>query len=344
MFEILSRSVFAPLRALLYTGSLPLILAFSLSGCDPCAGVLSCGTPELNHQGEVYRAFLDGPAPNIRVQFSRTEGILLEEPVIETFSDSSGSFRFDVPAEETGNVRGTLRFFYRDSVLVHTVEDVEIATTSGGDSRFLGRYYVPYPHLGTIGRVFRRSNGEPIAGIQAEFIRESGIQIVPNPYRSVSDEAGNFPLWPEVLSIGKVVGDLSLTDPVTGDVRTIEGVVLETQERAYPQPIIGQWGIGPHLPFIGQALYADDGRPAADIQVDVRRISGIEIEPSSYTATTTYWGGFGLQPVPLDVGSVTLEITFRPPAPARPTVVEYTLTTSEEDEPPRLIETWLVAR
>jgi hypothetical protein len=316
-----------------------------LFGCDPCWGVQSCGAAQLRYSGHLLDSYLQAPVANARVEFVPAPGSRQSDP-ISARTDSLGFFTLDSPADAAGEVRGELRVFFEDTAQVDLIPSLQISTSpTEADVRTLGTFVVDWPHFEAAGQLYYRSTGEVASNIEVEFRRVDGIQIAPATYVTRTDSEGFFPLRPEPLAVsGAVIGDLIIRPPSPMRWDTIHGIRLEANLKHDPSPLVGRWGIGPHLPYVGQVLWGDTGEPASGITVGVRRVGGILIEPSSYEATTNEWGGFHLGPIPESVGAVDLELTFHRPAPEAPIVYPYTLNTMEKDSGVVLIETWVIPR
>jgi hypothetical protein len=211
------------------------------------------------------------------------------------------------------------------------------------DRRYFGFWLVAYPYFAGIGQLYHRGTGVPARGVEVEFRRTGGVPIDPEPYVVRSDSFGNFPLRPVAHAAGEVVGDLIIRAPGASPI-TVPGVRFSTQTTHAPFPIVGRWGIGVHLPYLGRALFADSGLPATGTRVRVRRVGGIQITPADYTDTINEWGGFHLGPAAASEGDVEVEITFTPPAPYREVVYRYTLRATQQEMGPTVAETWLIPR
>jgi 5-hydroxyisourate hydrolase-like protein (transthyretin family) len=324
-------------------GLLALLVPFA-SACDPCFGVAACGATQIRYEGTLVRAFDGGPAEGIRVEFQRTGGGQIEPAVIVAHTDSAGHFRLVANADPQ-QVEGTLRFFFGETLPVDSVAGVVLASTrSSRDLRHLGRWVIPYPHFETVGNLFFRATGEPAQGVEVEFRRTGGVRVAPEIHRVTSDAFGNFSLRLGALELGEVVGDLIIRPAAPLTSRTVENLRFSSTLSPTGNALVGRFGLGPHLPFLGRAIWNDTGEGAAGIEVRITRTGGIAVEPNSYVTQTNAFGAFNLDPRPLAAGVVTFELVFRSPGSQPYATYEFTVATSDDDVSHVLRETWVIPR
>lgn len=320
------------------TLALPLLAACT----DPCTGVASCGEPVLRYRGQLVERYSGVPADSVRIEFVRTSGADTGPSPIVAYTDAQGRFELRGEAAEHGQVAGMLRVVYWDTLVVED-RPITLATArSRGEVRDLGEWRIRHPHFSTYGQLFFRGSGELARGVEIEFRRTGGIPVEPELYVARSDSFGNFPLRPQPLDIGEVVGDVTIRPGGGLSPRTIRDVRFSSYVGDDPNPYLVRWGIGPHLPRIGQVVYQDTGLPAAGIPFEFRRTGGIPVDPVTFSGTTNEWGGFGLDPAPLAEGELIGEITFRPPAPYSEVTYTARLETTNEDVPPSIVFTWVI--
>jgi 5-hydroxyisourate hydrolase-like protein (transthyretin family) len=329
-------------RLLGLSALLTLLVPFT-SACDPCFGVTACGATQIRYEGVLVRGFDGAPAEGIRVEFERTGGGLMEPGLIVAHTDSAGRYRLVADADPA-QVEGTLRFFFGDALPVDSVTGVLLSSTrSSRDLRHLGTRVIPYPHFETVGNVFYRATGEPARGVEVEFRRTGGVRVVPEVHRVTSDSFGNFSLRLGALELGEVVGNLTIRPAAPLASRTVENLRFSSTLAPTGNTLVGRFGIGPHLSYLGRVVWNDTGAGAADIEVEVRRTGGIDVDPGSYVTRTNSFGVFNLDPRPLAPGGVTFQLVFQRTG-AQPATYDFTVATSDEDLSHVLIETWVIPR
>jgi hypothetical protein len=93
--------------------------------------------------------------------------------------------------------------------------------------RFLGLWGVG-PSLRYLGRILRADTDAPIADAVVEFQRTSGIAVAPSVLTSRTIASGLFPLAPNPLDTGEVVGNLTIRPPAPFRDTTFTGIRLRT--------------------------------------------------------------------------------------------------------------------
>lgn len=338
-----ARRASGPRRFWFGAGAVTALVAPLLAACtDPCAGVASCGDPMLRYRGQLVERYSGDAADSVRVEFVRTSGADTGAAPIVTYTDAQGRFELRGEAAEHGQVAGRLRVVYWDTLVVEDRPITFATARSRGEVRDLGEWRIRHPHFSTYGQLFFRGSGELARGVEIEFRSTGGIPVDPEVYVARSDSFGNFPLRPQPLDIGEVVGDLTIRPGGGLSERVIRDVRFSSFIGDDPNPYLMRVGIGPQLPWIGHVVYQDTGLPAAGIRWEFRRTGGIPVDPETFSGTTNEWGGFGLDPAPLAEGELEGEVTFYPAAPYGEVTYEARLPTASDDRPPSIFFTWVI--
>lgn len=321
-----------------------LLLIVSASGCDPCAGVAECGGPAIRYRGELIESHSGKSLADAKLVFVSTAGVA-PAGALEARTDSRGQFTLAGSGTSAGELVGRIEVLFDDGTVVDTIAGLRLPTLlSPGDSRYLGRWLVGWPHFEAYGQLYRRAGGQVASGVEVEFRRTGGIQVEPDTFVVTTDASGNFALRPRPLAArGELVGDLIIRPAAPLNPITVRGLRLPVHVDADPNPFVGRWGIGPSLPFVGRAVWPN-GDPAAGVEVRFQRTGGILVEPESYVETTNEHGTFSLGPLPLESGVVDFTLTFTPPAPLQAITYPYSLRTTDEEQAITLIETWVLPR
>ena len=103
---------------------------------------------------------------------------------------------------------------------------------------------------------------------------------------------------------------------------------------------LATYGVGPHLPYFG--FVHAQGRGIAGVQVEARRVGGIEASPPVVTSTSDANGIFSLTGfVPRSTGNLLVDLIFRPPAPYAAFIIRgVSLQAIDQDSGPRFIAIW----
>lgn len=316
-----------------------------LSGCDPCSGVLSCDTDrDIRYEGEVGLKFTGEPGRGIPVVFIRSGGVQTRQDTIRTQTDSLGRFSIETVAVGGGQVTGELVVTPPGAGPNGPLSPVRVPiglapSRANSDVRYLGRIAVPHLYFGNFGELFYRggplyaTEGVFARNVEVELRRTGGVPIAPDPYVVRSNGAAQFPLEPQPLEHGELVFDLVLRPPAPYRPVTLSGLRMATRftEQAAPNLAV-RAGLGPHLPYVGALFFGDSQQPAVGTEVEFRRTGGIRLAQESYRTVVNPFATFSLGPVPLEAGTVTADLIFRPPAPyATVTIRNVTLQTTEEN-------------
>jgi len=158
---------------------------------------------------------------------------------------------------------------------------------------------------------FDRPRRAPLAGVQVEFQRTGGVQTTAERFTAVSRADGriSFPIRP--LAAGTLQGRLIFRAPIPSTPETLL-VALPTFDDDGGR-FFGVVAAGAYLPYFGIVSVGPVG--LAGVKVDVKRVGGIQVSPADYTIETRAGGIFPLDPIPLALGEVIVDLTIRPPAP-----------------------------
>jgi hypothetical protein len=312
---------------------LPSLLVLVLAACDPCAGMAACGKTRISYEG-VLSQVAEYPVEDIRVEFFPTGGVPIDPPILIGRPNARGQFRLEGWAAEAGEVEGVVRFFPEDGGPAEAFSGIRLRPTDAAGNVFhLGTWRVIGNRLAAIGQLFQRADFSPTVGAEIEFRRVSGPRLQPDTFVVRSDANGRFPLRSQAAAAGEVVADLVVRPRPPYNAFTIRGVRTSTRfiERV-GEEVVGIWGVGPYLPYIGILVFGDTGEQALGVEVEFRRTGGIATQPQGYVTRVREGGIFGSGTVvPLEYGELIGEIVVRPPAPYRSfTIPNIRLQTIEE--------------
>ncbi|HEV2733681.1 MAG TPA: hypothetical protein VGV85_02545 [Longimicrobiaceae bacterium] len=301
---------------------LSLFMLVLAAACDPCAGIGTCVEPQLRYTGVVTSLLPDYPAREVRVEFVRRSGVGLADTRITAVSDSAGVFVLEGRAQAEGTVTGDLVFYPPSPIAPVTIGGVEMSTARApGELRRLGTWRIEYPFFAYKGVLFHRNNGQPPArGIEVEFRRTGGIPVFPDTFTVVADSLGRFDLKPKSTVTGEVTGDLAVRLLPPFQPYVIRGIRLSTMtiprlDSLIPVPI----GYG--LPYTALLTWESTGKPAAGVEVELRRTGGVRIHPQPYVVRADAFGTVLLSPAPLESGELVADVVVRLPQPRGEAVI-----------------------
>lgn len=284
-----------------------------------------------------YRGTTDTRASKAEVTFRRTGGVALlpgADTVTRATTDAGGRATVLSPSQVAaafGEIIGDLTVKLPGDLGTSVITGVRIQNSyKYKDATQIVRYAVG-PNLDYAIRVFNRATAAPQPNTRVTFTRTGGVATSPTTVTGVTDATGTWLLRLRPLAQGEVVGTLVLAPPAPARPDTLRNVRIATFDDNAGR-LFANLNVGPYFNYYG--FVRANGRGLAGVQVTVRRTGGINITPATYTFTTGPEGIVFLNPVPLAVGEVILEIQFRPPAPYTAfTVKNLRLTTLEKDFP-----------
>lgn len=161
------------------------------------------------------------------VTYRRTSGIRTDP---ETFVDPINSFgrsRIQMAALDSGDVVIDIDVRLGEPYGTETIRGVRFTSRNSDEQILLGPRSVGrwFPQFGI---VRDRDTDQPITGAQISFRRTAGIAIQPDPFSIAVNADGSFPIRPQPLGDGEVVGDLTISPPAPYRDTVITGLRLQT--------------------------------------------------------------------------------------------------------------------
>jgi hypothetical protein len=169
-------------------------------------GAQAFGLAELR-----YRTTQSRVAPGAGFTFERVAGVQTLAPVFAGAIKDPGFAVVQLGTTTTGTVTTRVEVKLGEPYGTDTVT-IQVPSAEDDSLRFLGTYIVGrwFPY---IAQVLDSATHQPIPGATAKFTRTSGVDITPNPYTVTPGTDGIFPLRPQPLADGEVIGDLTLQLP-----------------------------------------------------------------------------------------------------------------------------------
>jgi hypothetical protein len=196
------------------------------------------------------------------------------------------------------------------------------------------------PSSAYIGRFASRATGLPVSGVRVSFKQTGGIPIGNPNFTAVSNDGGEFVFQLYPRAVGTIIGDLTIRPPAPDTGFVVSGIRLDTFDGEGVR-FFRQWGVGLHLPWLG--IVHAKGTGIANVEVEARRVGGIQATPSVLTVRSDENGFFplyGFAPANT-AGNLIVDLTFRPPAPYQSFVIRnVALATFSVDSDGRFVGLW----
>lgn len=307
--------------------------------------------PYFAYHGEL---FLPGTGERIRgaqVTFRRTGGVRLygaawRSDRYSAISDRAGRFTMfhGVYSSEIGELRGDLTVRPAGADRSYEVKGVRLVSTQVANAPITVIALPVGPALNWVGEFYYRDTGEPASGVLVEFRQTGGVPVQPANFTATTNDLGRVLLNPHPQEEGEVVFELRLELPAPYHQATLSGLRMQTNAEAEFQ-LLGSWGVGAHLAYVGELLWADTYLPAEGVEVEFRRTGGIEVTPDTFIVHTDTGGRFPLSPRPLEqTGDVTFELVVRPGEGSEPFIIGGLSFSPHEEDAARLYGVWTVPR
>ena len=180
---------------------------------------------------------------------------------------------------------------------------------------------------------FRSGNG--VAGVELIFQRTDGIEIVEPEGRVRTDGDGLFEYRAGAREAGSVTFSVTVRPGSMFPGYTVDDVTMTTSAVRGEGNPLGRWLANPYLAFVGEVRLLDTREVVGPGgQVTFVRRGGIGIVPDSIVTTLDEYGRFLVNPDPLGVGEVIVDVTIRHVDLDRPrTVNGIRVSTRHMDDP-----------
>lgn len=248
-----------------------------------------------------------------KIEFRRTGGVRVRDPVFEWAIDGNGAFRIAPTPLEDGEVVGdlTLRLPspYRDT----TLTNVRLATFRTDENRFAGFFRVANPRaiVRSVVQLYERATRRPLVDAEVEFQPRSGpVSIV---LTGRTDAAGVVGFVAGATAEGLVEGDLLVRPRAPLPADRLNGIRLVAADDDSVRLAAVEL-VGASLLYIG--LVADEAnRPITGGRIEFRRTGGIRVRDELFEWPIDGNAAFRVAPTPLEDGEVVGDLTLRLPAP-----------------------------
>jgi len=304
--------------------ALPLAL---VTGCDPCAGTLTCSTsPRVTVTGNVVSHVNGAPVAGARVELRVTtaDGT---PGVASATTDAQGLWEASVPAADEGAAAAQITITSPQASSYYVAGIPVRASRKNGDATSVG-IWTDMPFVRHLATVLHQS--VPLVGAQVNFVVRSGPALVSAQTSGTTNGAGIFELDFSSQSLGQLVGDLTVTHPTLARPLIYRGYSITLDCRfGIPAPT-GTIGVGKSLTYAGELVFRGTGAKAPGVGVEFQRTGGLATKAERALATTDQTGFFVLDIAPESEdaeGEVIGDLTFRPTATAPTTYKNVHLAT-----------------
>ncbi len=265
-----------------------------------------------------------------RVDFLPLEPSNPASPGAATSGD--GRWEISLPSGAgADSVRGVFRVAAPGELPYHT-DTVTVHAFSHGGGQELGRW-TSAPFFAWTGEL-RFPDGQPREAV-VTFTRNGGGAAVPEKLSVEADRFGRFFFQLDLQQADAVVGSFRIEHPDMPAPVTIQDVRMPFKYRDEALPLDRVLRVGPSLEYVGRLWRRRAGEhvPAEGVEMELRRIGGIEVFPDVKRSTTVDWGGFNLVLGTYQTGTVVGELSgFLPPANERVVLDTLALATFDTDE------------
>jgi hypothetical protein len=157
----------------------------------------------------------------------RTAGIQTDPEALVDTINGFGRSKIQMAALDSGEVTLDLEVRLGEPYGTEFIRGVRISSRNSDDQILYGSVSVGrwFPQIGL---VRDRDTDQPIPDVRITFRRTGGIAIQPDPYIVAANPDGSFPIRPQPLSDGEVVGDLTISVPPPYRDSVITGLRLQT--------------------------------------------------------------------------------------------------------------------
>lgn len=185
----------------------PLVSAFVIAGCDPCAGVSCSTTPHVTLTGTIVSPTTGAGASGVNIALRVTDagGHSAET---STTTDASGVWQATVDLETSGNANAAVSVSSTNAS--YTASVPVKASTKRGDATAVG-LWTDVPYIQQLLSVVVKD--QPLVDAVVHFEQKSGPRVLVAQTDSRTNGAGIFELRFAAQTLGSVVGVLTITHP-----------------------------------------------------------------------------------------------------------------------------------
>jgi hypothetical protein len=202
--------------------------------------------PRISQVGELRWRASRTPATGVRIEFRRTGGVPTLEEVFEHTSNEHGRFIIVLTALTDGEVVGDLVLQPPPPFRTEVVRGLRLTTRREEDFLEFAGVWGLGLHISYRGELVWLRDWTPAQGVEVEFRRTAGIELVQERIMIRTDDNGNFVVQAAPLNEqeGEVVGELIIRPPPPLEPVVVPGLRLSTSAVDGELRFLGRWAIG----------------------------------------------------------------------------------------------------
>jgi hypothetical protein len=263
--------------------ALPVVLlAFVVSACDPCSGVIGCSTePRLAFAGQIVEPMSGAPV----------RGAIVRVVGAQAVTEANGRWELWVPATAVSGQSVDVQVEApREKPYVARVPATVV--TRAGAVQELGRWN-SRPFVRFQGTLLR-ADGTPVVGAWVSFAQAGGPPVTFAGSEPTND-GGIFSLYMAgSTEVGQAIGTLTVTHPEFARPTQLQGFALPvSQEWVQPFPV-GPFVVGGRMDYGGQVYARGNSEKLAGVRLTFTRTGGIPLASDVVRATSGPEGFFVL--------------------------------------------------
>ena len=298
------------------------------AGCDPCSGVVGCGTtPRFSLSGRIV------DYPNGRGMAGVSIAITLagRDTTVET--DREGFWKASLDASGAASEATVARIRVRSPSArePYLVEGVPVtATTRRGDGVDVGRW-LDIPQLRFIGE-FRPQAGINLQGASVRIDRVDGERGQVEGLVAPIGEGNRFYVEAPAEGLGPMRVRLRVTGPALARAFVQDSVWIRASYRDVPPVLQGSYFVGNALPYVARIDRRGARTAWSGVAVTFRRTGGIAVANGTVRSVSNADGVVSLRLEPLEQGVVIGDLEIQPPAPFAPEIVRNIRMATVDDD------------
>jgi hypothetical protein len=264
--------------------------------------------------GEVRDRITGAEIVGATVNYRRTGGPVASPEVMTFVSEAGGRFFFEPAVEGFGILEADVEISapgYPRPYLIPIRVQTQFVDAPA--------YQVTVLRLGTAlqyaVKVLRRGSRVAIPGVEVDFKRVGGIPVEPAEFTQSVPFHGVIPIQPMPLADGEVIADITIRPPAPFLTEVLRGIRLQTSDGDSLRDL-GLWGYGTQI-YLRSTMVnrATNAKLDSGIQVVVRRLAGVAIDPDGVINVVQQNGLFEFAAATPDTGRVSAELEVRLRAP-----------------------------
>ncbi|MEX2181706.1 MAG: carboxypeptidase-like regulatory domain-containing protein [Gemmatimonadaceae bacterium] len=309
----------------------PLLLAtIVLAACDPCAGVVACGSDGTTRlTGRVVNYPARDGVVGVRISVTPVAGV-----PVSTTTDADGHWTVALPSPAENDGRVSVSVVAPGAA--YTVPNINVRTGGPrGEATSVGRWFAT-PYVRFVGQLVARP-GINLSGATVTAVRTGGVEGAPLPVRAQVSTGHQFYIDAPAIGLGSMEFRITIEGPNLPRPFVREGLGFAPQFADSPLPgVQGVFNIGSALDYVARLERRGVDGPLPGVPATFRRTGGIRTLRDSIVSVSTVDGLISLDLRPLEEGEVIGDLILRPAAPLPLQVITGVRLQTQDDDLLRL--------